>query len=534
MKNRIFKFYKATLLISALAFTACSHERALERKEDKIGATEWRSYNHNLTSQRFSPLKQITAENVGRLKQKCTFNLNEKTMFESGPIVVEGILYVTTLTNTYAVDASTCTLIWKNHSDRDPGTAGMGSNRGAAYSDGMIFRGLNAGYLIALDAKTGVLLWEIKIASKEVGESLPAAPVVWRNFVYIGTAGGDMAGVRGRLMAFDIKTGRSIWSFFLVPYEGEATKSWPEATSDNPIGGGATWASYTVDEARGLIYTGTGNATPDFDIEKRPGRNLYTNSIVILDARNGKFKNSYQVTPNDFHDWDAATAPVLITTALGRRMVLEAGKDGLLHGIDLDQGREHYATAVTTRENVDKPITTKGTRFCPGTTGSSVWNGPSFNPELNLIYVNSVDICNTMRLNPHPSKGVIGTPYTGAIPSEPFGKPDPKSKWKGWVTAVDADTGFVRWKHLMKAPVPGAITSTAGGIVFSGDLNGSVLAFDGKSGKVLFVDSVGDPIGGGLISYSVKEKQYIAVAVGFDSKNWASKSISGKVVIYAL
>ena len=522
-------------LIVLPIISGCAPQPALKEADASSARGEWPSYNRSPSSQRFSPLKEINVGNAGRLREICTFDLGEQTMFESGPIMVNGIMYVTSTANTYAFDPSTCKLVWKNHSELDSSNAGLGNNRGAAYADGKIFRGLNAGYLIALDAKTGKLLWKTKASDGAIGESLPAAPVVWNGLVYLGNAGGDNAGVRGRLMAFDANDGHLVWSFDLVPMSGPGSETWPPSDPKVPRSGGATWSSYTIDEARGLILAGTGNAAPDFDRDKRPGKNLYTNSIVILDAKTGKYHSSYQVTPNDFHDWDAATAPVLLTTAQGKELVLEAGKDGLLHAIDLKTMKELYATVVTTRENVDVPISTTGTHFCPGTTGSSVWNGPSYSPDLNLVFVNSVDLCTTMRLNPDETEVVIGRPYSGAIPSEPFGKPDPESEWKGWVTAVDADSGVVRWRHQMKAPVPGAITSTAGGLVFSGDTTGNFLAFSAADGKVLFQTTVSEPIGGGIVSYLMHQKQFVAVAAGlYSPHNWGAHGTSGKVIVFGL
>ncbi|MDD4975523.1 MAG: PQQ-binding-like beta-propeller repeat protein [Bacteriovorax sp.] len=521
--------------------TSCSHQEKVKNLATDSSAIltpqsfEWRSYNNDLTSQRFSPLADINTSNVAHLKQICNYDLGEKTMFESGPIVVDKILYVTTLTNTYALDASNCSLIWKHHSDKDPGKSGLGNNRGAAYADGKIFRGLNAGYIIALDAKTGKVLWQTKIINNTRGESLPAAPVVSQGLVYIGNAGGDNAGVRGRMMAFDINDGHKVWSFDLVPMKGPGSDTWPKSNTKFPRSGGATWVSYSVDEGQGLLYVPVGNAAPDFDIAARPGKNLYTNSVVILDAKTGALKKYYQLTPNDFHDWDISTAPVLIKTKGGKNLVIEAAKDGLMHAVDLDTDQIMFNTPFATRENTKTPLSKKPVRFCPGTTGAAVWNGPSYHPKFNALFMNGSDICNTLQLSPRGSKAVIGNPYTGAIDKEPFGKPDPSDKWKGWVTSIDADSGEVNWKYQAATPLPGAITATAGGLVFSGDLHGKLFALDAKNGKLLFENNLDTPIGGGIISYKVEGKQYIAVAAGLNSPhNWGALGKTGKVFIFGL
>jgi alcohol dehydrogenase (cytochrome c) len=219
------------------------------------------------------------------------------------------------------------------------------------------------------------------MADAAKGETIPAAPIAWNGMVFIGQAGGDNKGVRGRMMAFNQADGKQVWSFDLVPVTGEGADTWPPETPENPRTGGATWTSYTLDAATGSLYVPVGNAAPDFDIKARPGLNLYTNSIVVLDAKTGAFREYYQLTPNDFHDWDVASAPAVIKTSGGKNLVVGAGKDGILHAVDPAQKKEIYKTPVTTIENVDTPFTAdKTTHFCPGVQGGVEWNGPAFHP----------------------------------------------------------------------------------------------------------------------------------------------------------
>jgi alcohol dehydrogenase (cytochrome c) len=496
---------------------------------------DWTGYNRTLTSERYSPLNQITTENVGTLKQVCAFDLGEGGNFQSGIVVAGNMLYVTTDANTFAIDPATCQQKWKHHYEK-PTPEGLRVNRGVAYADGKIFRGINTGYLIALDAGTGQLLWETKMADPEKGESIPAAPIAWNGMVFIGQAGGDNKGVRGRMTAFNQADGKQIWSFDLIPLTGQGAETWQAETLENPRTGGATWTSYSLDPATGLLYVPVGNAAPDFDIKMRPGLNLYTNSIVILDAKSGAFKEYYQLTPGDFHDWDVAAAPALIKTAGGKNLFVAGGKDGILHAVDPSQKKEIYKTPVTTIENADVPLSAdKMTHFCPGTQGGTEWNGPAFHPAANLIYINSVDACFNLKLFPESLKNPPGKPGTGGTSvDEPFGKADPKEQWKGWVTAVNADDGTVKWKYQSPTPMLAGITTTAGGLVLTGDLNGDLLAFNAVDGKLLWKQNTGSPVGGGVITYLSGGKQYVGAATGMTSKTWQTTAGNAKVLVYAL
>ena len=502
---------------------------------EAVADGDWPSYNRTLDSQRYSPLNQITTANVASMKQVCAFDLGESTNFQSGIIVANSTMYVTTDTNTFAIDPSTCQQKWKHHYDK-PTPEGLRVNRGAAYAGGKIFRGVNAGYLMALDANTGQFLWESKMADPAVGESVPAAPIAWNGMVFIGQAGGDNKGVRGRMMAFNQSDGKQVWSFDLVPMTGPGSETWPPSTDEAPRTGGATWTSYTIDPASGLLYVPAGNAAPDFDIKLRPGLNLYTNSVVVLDAKTGAFKEHYQLTPNDFHDWDVAAAPALIKTSGGRNLIIGAGKDGILHAVDPSQKSEIYKTPVTTIENADTPLSAETkVRFCPGTQGGVEWNGPAFHPAANLIFVNSVDVCFSLKLTPETLEGEHGKPYTGGTsPTELYGTFDPKDKWKGWVTAVNAEDGSVKWKFQSPSPMLAAITATAGGLVLTGDLNGDLYAFDAADGKQLWKQNTGSPIGGGIVTYLTNGKQYVGVATGMASMLWQTTAGNAKVAVYAV
>jgi alcohol dehydrogenase (cytochrome c) len=288
-----------------------------------------------------------------------------------------------------------------------------------------------------------------------------------------------------------------------------------------------------------LLYVPTGNAAPDFDRSLRPGTNLYTGSVVALDARSGQFRRVYPIVPGDFHDWDVSAAPAVITTKGGRRMLAAAPKDGYLHAFDLADGKKLYETAITRLENHEVPFSEHRVHFCPGSQGGTEWNGPAYDPDSNLIFTGSIEWCTTIALVPSDSTRAVaeGKPWTGnkyLNPKHVYGDPDPKSSWAGWIYATEADTGRTVWKYKTPDPVASGITATAGGLVFAGDLGGTLYAFDARSGQKLWSAKVGGAIGGGVITYTQGGAQRIAVAAGMTSPVWPTEKTTGKVVVLGL
>jgi alcohol dehydrogenase (cytochrome c) len=498
--------------------------------------SDWAEYNGSLTGERFSPLHEITRLNVSRLRKTCEFDTGERASMQSGPVEIDGTLFLTTAVTTYALDAATCALRWKHSYHYSPSPPfDLKVNRGVAYANGRLFRGANDGRVYALDAWTGKELWNVVAGDPTKGETFPAAPVVWGGLVFLGNAGGDNFGVSGRMMAFDVLTGGRVWSFDVVPESGPASRSWPEATEQLPRGGGASWTSYALDSVSGTIYVPTGNAAPDFLPDARPGSNLYAYSVLALDARTGLLRRHYPVLARDFHDWDVAAAPMLITTKAGHSLLVVAGKDGHIYGFDPESRTKRFATRVTTVENIDAPFTNQGTRFCPGVNGGVEWNGPSYSPETDALYVNAIDWCTTVKVAPvNQLEGKNGLPWTGSSElRQPFGTPD--SSRRGWLTALDAEDGQIRWQYASPTPLVAGITATAGGLVFTGDLNGGVLAFDAETGRILWRSTTHQPIGGGVISYETGGRQLIAVASGMHAPlTWHLKSSPAKVMVYGL
>jgi len=519
---------------------------------------DWPTYNRTYAGDRYSPLKEINTSNVTSLRTVCTYDTGENVAFQTGPLVINGVMYFTSVKTTYAIDAATCDLKWK-HEHPFSGPTGLGANRGLAYLDRRLFRGANDGHVFAIDAATGKSLWDVAIADQARGESVPMAPVAWDGMVFVGNAGGDNFGVTGRIYALDAATGKELWRFDTVPETDAVSATWLKKSANNPPTGGALWATFSIDTAKGVLYIPTGNAAPDFIEALHPGDNLYTTAVLALEARTGNLLAYIQPIQNDYHDWDIAAAPALIVTRAGRRLAATAGKDGYLYGIDRDRvdpntgaktpggsapskfGKNgpnslvvRYRTPTTTHFNTTAPLTSdRLTRFCPGSQGGTEWNGAAFYPTLNLVFVPTTDWCTSVKIAPPGVlKGAPGKPWSG-IEDGSFGKQDPKEQWRGWIIAVDADTGRIRWKYQSAAPHVAAVTPTAGGLVFAANAVGEVFAFNARTGRVLWHDRI-EPNGGGVVSYSAGGHQRIAFASGMKSPIWPAVPKSSRIVVYGL
>ena len=360
---------------------------------DMKSGSEWPSYNGGYNATRFSSLSQINTGNVGSLTEVARFKLPETTAFQSGPLLIEGTMFVTTATNMYAFDPRTGEQRWTQHFE--PKSIGIGTPvRGVGYADGRLFRGTPDGHLLALDAKTGKVIWDVVGADATVGEYYTAAPVVWEGRVYMANSGSDVGAI-GHIRAFDTQNGKQLWNFDTVPSSGSGSETWP---TDKPKVGGGVYSSFALDTDTGILYSPTGNPGPDFVAAHRPGDNLFTSSIVMLDARTGALRGYHQLVKNDFHDWDLAASPILFTSRAGVKMVAAAGKNGYLYGLDRDLKNVRYTVAVTRIENVDAPLTKEGTRFLPGAQGGTNWYGPTYSPQVNAIYVPTIDWATTIKL----------------------------------------------------------------------------------------------------------------------------------------
>jgi alcohol dehydrogenase (cytochrome c) len=523
------------------AASVASSTAAAPLAATSVADADWPSYNRTLAGDRFSPLAEIDRGNVAQLRVACTYVLPEVSAMQAGPIVVDGTMYFTTERGSYSIDAATCAQKW--HVERQSSRPSpLGVQRGFAYLDGRLFRGTSDAHVLALDAADGDTLWDVTIdVAAMPGVSMPMAPIAANGVVYIGNAGGDQTGVTGHVYALDARDGRMVWRFDVVPDEPAVRATWPNANR-YPISGGAFWTSFALDAERGVLYVPAGNPAPDFDVEARGGDNLYTNSLIALDAATGRLLGYNQLVKRDIHDWDVNGPPALATTRGGKTIVASANKDGLLSVLD----RSALATTpelgarlptlfqspTTTRENVDVPLSrTERVRFCPGIQGGNEWNGAAFHPELNLLYTGAVDWCASVQLAAEVTVPSAGAIWFGSAVGE---IQEPPETAKGWITAFDADTGAVRWKFAATAPVVAGVTPTAGGLVLTADLTGRFRAFDAESGAVLYELDTGQSIGGGIVSYSAAGRQRIGIASGMKSGIWPGAATESRIQIFAL
>ena len=487
--------------------------------------TSWSSYNLNLRSDRYSNIADLNASNVGQLKELCRVKVEPAGSFQSGLLLVDGILYASARSGTIAIDPTDCTVLWKSlyvPEQKEPYT----SNRGPAIADGRLFRGTTDCHLLALNAKTGAPLWNVKPCDPEAGEWLAAAPIVWDNKVYIGIAGGEW-GVQGRMFAFDVATGKQLWRFNTVPTPGEpGSETWKGDSWKT--GGGGLWTSYTLDADTHELFLSVGNPGSDFDSSVRPGANLYTNSLVVLDATTGALKWWYQISPHDDKDVDVAAAPMLLSLRDGRGVVALGSKDGHLYLIDRQTHKILHKTAITTITNQDQPVTDNGMVVCPGILGGVEWNGPAYDRLHHAVVVGAVDWCSvlTRKADPNHVRGEVYLGGTWTLVTDPAAS--------GWVTSVDPETGRARWAFHADAPVVSGITPTAGGLIFAGDMGGHLYALDSNDGTVRFKQQTGGAIAGGIITYRIAQHQYVATTSGNISRFVWGEAGLPHIVIYGL
>jgi alcohol dehydrogenase (cytochrome c) len=476
--------------------------------QDSTPGAQWPSYNNRLNGQRYSPLKQVNTGNAAQLGEVCRVQIDGPTSYHSGLVVVDGVIYTNTGAETVALDATTCAVKWKVSHTSDEGSYSP-SSRGLAVMDGRVFRGTGDTRLVALDAATGRLLWKNVIGNPGLGEGASAAPLAWQGVVYMGISGSEL-GVRGRVMAYDAATGKELWRFNTIPMGSETgAETWKRPESAK-TGGGGVWGALSLDVTTGELFVPVGNPWPDIDLGYRPGDNLFTNSVVVLDARTGALKWWHQVSPADWQDLDLVAAPVLYRDSRIRDLLVIGGKDGYVTAVDRDTRKVVFRTPVTTVEHIyDKP-SREGTKMCPGYAGGVEWNGPALDPVNRQLVTGAVDACFMVKLGT--------TEYAPGVAS--FGGTiEPVGPTTGWITAIDSETGAVRWKYHAEKPVIAGVTPTAGGITLAGDLAGNLLVFNSKSGQLLHKARAGGAMAGGLVTYDIAGKQYIAFAAGNISRN---------------
>jgi alcohol dehydrogenase (cytochrome c) len=489
----------------------------------------WLYASKDYEGQRYVASAQITTANAARLRPVCIFRSDNVVSMQSSPLVYQGVMYITMNEATTAIDATSCHPRW-THTWTMKGGALSKVNRGVALKDGRLIRGTPDGYLIALNMSDGSLLWSRKIADFKSGQYLSMPPLIFEDRILYGPAGADW-GAKNWIGAFDLTTGEEKWRFNLIPDAGEpGAETWSNPTA-REHGGGSLWTALALDVSKGVLYVPVGNPSPDFYEAARPGDNLYTNSAVALDVHTGKLLWFRQFGPADDHDRDLAQISPLFNAAVNGKthdLITISGKDGLLRVLDRDNHEQLYEIAITSRTNWDASPTVEGAHSCPGLLGGMEWNGPAYSRMTHALYVATVDWCATFTKTAQPPQFTINAHYYGGAAA-----PDPFSQARGWLRAVDATSGKELWKRQWPTPLIAGVTVSAGGVLFSGDMNNDFFALDAKTGKTLYTFNTGGSVGGGVISYEVNGKQYVATTSGTIS-GFFGGSGTAAVVVFAL
>ena len=489
--------------------------------------------NGNYDQTRYYPNRQINTANVGNLRPAWVFQTEVVDSMETTPIVVNGVMYVTTAFNhVYALDARTGEQIWHHKHNMGPITTYCcgPNNRGVAVAGDRVFMGTLDAKLVALDAKTGKQVWEAQIADPELGYSETMAPTVVDNKVLIGTNGGEY-GIRGFVKAFDAATGNLLWTFHTTPEDSKGVWATHDATGRDmhrdiaaekaalqaqgdpyeTLGGGV-WQNPAVDLELNRIFFVVGNPSPDLDGSLRPGDNLYTDSLVSVDLETGEYVCHFQYIAHDVWDLDAVSPPILamVRNADGEDIpgVLHGGKSGHVYVHDRrDCSLARFSEAMVPQEDMWTLPTAEGARMLPGANGGVEWSPMAIDPGQRLTY--AINLHQPMTYHVESTPYPAGKLWLGGA----FKVIAEEEQW-GNVTAVEYDTGKVRWQVKTQQPMIGGILATAGGLVFTGEGNGYFKAYDSATGAELWRFQAGAGVNAPPSSYTVDGKQYIVVAAG--------------------
>ncbi len=505
------------VLLSLSAFGQVPFER-IANADKEPGS--WLTYSRNLQGHRFSPLTEITPANVGKLKVKWAYQFPEANN-EVSPIVADGVMYISGPNTATALDTKTGRSLWswKRTVPTDYRNVGFGKvNRGPAIMDDMLYVATLDCYLVALDIKSGVERWSTKVADYKMGYSLTVAPLAIKGKVVIGVSGGE-TGIRGFIDAYDSKTGKQSWRIWTVPAAGEkGVETW--AGDSWKTGGGSSWVTGAYDPELNLVYWGVGNPGPDWNGDSRAGDNLYTCSMLAIDAATGQMRWHFQFTPHDTHDWDSTHVPILFDGEVGgrkRKLLANANRNAFYYLLDRETGEflsgKPYARQTWAKGLNDqgKPIvipnmepSEKGTLVYPNLNGATIWFSPSYSPQTGLVYVPVRELGAIYFKRPAVYKP--GTFFAGGGENSL-----PADDAYGAIRALDAKTGAMRWEFRQSSPPWAGVLSTAGGIVFSGTTEGNAFALDARTGKPLWEFQCGGGIGSNPISFTIDGRQMLAI-----------------------
>jgi len=501
--------------------------------------TNWTTFSGNNTGQRHSLLRQLTPQNVSHLVPQWMFQTDVPGFpgrgLENSPLVVDGVAYVTGNNNqAWALDARTGRPIWmyrRTLPQNFSASVCCGPvNRGFALSDDRLYMGTLDAHLVALDRNTGAVVWDIAVGDLKNANAITAAPLVVKNLVIIGIAGGDFSS-RGYIDAYDATTGTRVWRFNTIPNPGEpGSESWP-----NPEvaarGGAAAWVTGSFDPALNLVYYGTGNPNPDYYGDDRAGDNLYSCSLVALDVDTGKLRWHYQFTPHDVHDWDSAHVPVQADLTINGRLqkvIMVANRNGFFYTLNRETGKLLVAKPFIDGSNWAKEIGADGRpvvldnvgtpdKCLPDNHGGTNFQPPTFDPSRRLFFVTAHETCAIWEGRKPTAPINIGV----RVPSGGRRLVPGKEQWAA-LRAIDPTTGERRWEHRYRSypstvslDLTGGLMSTASGLVFTGDNDGYFYAFDASTGKELWKYQTGAPVwGSAAITYLLDGRQHVLTTAG--------------------
>jgi alcohol dehydrogenase (cytochrome c) len=536
------RFHFAAAIVVAAGYSALAQVSADRLLKASAEPQNWLTYSGNYAGQRYSPLAQIDTTNVKNLEMKWIYQGQVIGSWESSPIVTNGVMYLTQRPNDIvALDAKTGRIFWiyKYAGAPDFKVCCGANNRGLAILGDTLYMGTLDAHLVAVDARTGRPLWNVKVAEYSQGYSVSLAPLVVKDKVIIGVGGGEY-GIRGFIAAYDAVSGKEAWRFYTIPAPGEpGSNTW---TGDAwKSGGGSLWVTGTYDPALNLTYWGTGNPGPDFNPQQRPGDNLYTDSVVALDADTGKLKWHFQFTPNDRYDWDSTQVPVLADAnwrGTPTKLLMLANRNGFFYVLDRVTGKFLVGKPfikVNWTSGLDangRPVQTPqppGATTWPGQQGGTNWYSPSYSPRTGLFYIPAWEdfggVFRSQDATFQPGGNYMGggyrtTPTVPDAPVPPNIRRPPINNWTdaiahGAVIAMDPNTGDRKWTFPMYDLTDAGILTTGSDLLFTGNREGFFQALDARTGTLLWKTTLGSvQIYAAPITYQVDGKQFVSVICG--------------------
>ena len=524
---------RTALLIAVLPVLVTAQVTSDRLLQTALEPHNWLTYSGSYESHRHSQLAQVTPANVTNLELKWVFQARSLEKFTATPLVVDGVMYLTQAPNdVVALDAVTGRVFWvyRYVPAADSKLCCAAVNRGVAIHGDTLFLATIDAYLIALDAKTGRPNWKIAVADYNAGYSLTLSPLVIKDKVIVGTAGGEY-GIRGFIAAYDVRSGAELWRFYTIPGPGEPGHDTWEG-DDWKTGGASIWVTGSYDPELNLTYWGTGNPSPDWNPAQRPGDNLYSNSLVALNPDTGKLQWHFQFTPHDGADWDAAQVPVLVNADWNgspRKLLLSANRNGFYYVLDRVTGqfllgtpfvKQNWAKRLDERGRPVLEQLPEGAPVFPGVQGGTNWYSPSYSPRTKLFYLSAWDNYSTI-FTRQEMDFVEGRRFMGgrARSATPPLSRGPINTWTeeaghGAVLALDPLTGKRQWAFTMHDVTDAGVMTTATDLLFTGGREGYFYALDARTGALLWKATVGGQVAAAPISYQVNRTQYIAIAAG--------------------